>query len=263
MSQAIAKGIRIYYEEMGQGEPALLLMPAWCQSHSVHRHLLPKCAAYRRTLTLDWQGHGQSESPATDFGAKDLVEDAIAVIEATGAQQVIPVSVSHSGWVALELRRRIGNRIPKIVNTDWVVLPPPPEYMNLVHALAIPEGWKQARDTLFSIWLEGVNNDEVIKFVREEMGFYSAEMWMRSGREIGSNYGTGGYPLKALSSLEPRIPVLHIYSQPPDPDYLAGQQAFAADNPWFSVHKLEAHSHFPTLEVADEIAKTIEKFVTS
>ena len=263
MSQAIAKGTQIYYEEMGQGEPALLLMPAWCQSHSVHRHLLPKSAAHRRTLTLDWRGHGQSESPASDYTAKDLVEDAIAVIEASGAQQVIPVSVSHSGWVAVELRRRLGERIPKLVHTDWVVLPPPPPYMELVYALSTPEGWQHARDTLFSIWLEGVDNPELISFVRDEMGSYSAETWMRSGREIGLGYETGGYPLQALTTLNPPVPVLHIYSQPPDPEYLAAQQSFATTNPWFSVHKLEAHSHFPTLEEPNEIAAIIEKFVAA
>jgi pimeloyl-ACP methyl ester carboxylesterase len=256
-------GVKIYYQDMGQGEPALLLMAAWCMSHSVYRHLLPKCAAHRRTIALDWRGHGQSETPKADFGAEGLVQDALAVIEASGAQQIIPVSASHSGWITVELRRLLGDRIPKIINTDWVVLPPPPPYMDLVHALAAPESWEQARDTLFSIWLEGVENPEVISFVRDEMGGYGADTWLRSGREIGSNYETGGYPLKALSSMSPSIPVLHIYSQPPDLGYLQAQQDFAAQNPWFNVYKLDAHSHFPTLEVADEIANAIEKFVTT
>jgi len=256
-------GVKIHYEDMGQGEPALLLMTAWCMSNSVYRHLLPKCAEHRRVLSLDWRGHGKSETPQSDFGAEGLLKDALAVIEASGAQQIIPVSSSHSGWITTELRKILGDRIPKIINTDWVVLPPPPEYMDLVNLLAQPESWEKARDILFSIWLDGVENPEVISFVRDEMGGYGADTWLRSGRVIGSNYATGGYPLKALSELSPNVPALHIYSQPPDPGYFQAQQDFSTQNPWFSVHRLEAHSHFPTLEVADEIASVIEKFVTT
>ena len=135
--------------------------------------------------------------------------------------------------------------------------------MNLVEGLASPDKWQQARDTLFGIWLEGVNNLEVIKFVREEMGSYSAEMWMRSGREIGAGYIKDGSPLEAFTTLKPHVPVLHIYAQPPEQEYLAVQESFAKDNPWFKVHKLEAKSHFPTFELPDEIATAIKKFVAS
>ena len=41
------------------------------------------------------------------------------------------------------------------------------------------------------------------------------------------------------------------------PGYLEGQQAFAAENSWFQVAKLQAHSHFPTFEVPDQIAARI------
>jgi hypothetical protein len=38
-----------------------------------------------------------------DFGLPDLVEDALAVVVASGAPTVVPVAVSHAGWVAIEL----------------------------------------------------------------------------------------------------------------------------------------------------------------
>lgn len=263
MAQAMSNGVKISYEDLGQGEPALLLMPAWCMSRAGFSQLPMRCATSRRVLALDWRGHGQSESPPADFKARDLVEDALAVIEASGAQQVIPVTLSHAGWVGIEVRRSLAERIPKLVHLDWVVLPPPPQYMDLVKALFTPSGWQQARDQLFEIWLEGMDNPELIHFVRKEMGAYSAEMWMRSGREIASGYATGGYPLQALATLNPPVPVLHLYAQPDDPDYLTAQKSFAADHPWFNVHKLKAKSHFPTFEVPDEMAATIEKFVVA
>jgi hypothetical protein len=41
------------------------------------------------------------------------------VIEASQAQHVVPVALSHAGWVAIELRRRLGALIPKLVLLDW------------------------------------------------------------------------------------------------------------------------------------------------
>ena len=49
-------------------------MPGWCGSRSVFEQLAARCAARRRTLALDWRGHGQSEAPDGDFGASALVE---------------------------------------------------------------------------------------------------------------------------------------------------------------------------------------------
>ena len=125
MTYAISSGLKISYEDLGQGESALLFLPAWCQSRSVYGQIIPKCATYSRVLALDWRGHGQSELPSEDFGIQDLVEDALSVIEASGVEQVIPVSVSHGGRVAIELRRKLGKRVSKLVPLDWLVLPPP------------------------------------------------------------------------------------------------------------------------------------------
>lgn len=255
--------IKLYYEDHGQGDPPLLMLPAWCMSHKGYAQLPQKCAAHRRVISLDWRGHGQSAVPTQDFAAEGLVEDALAIIEATGLDQVIPVTMSHSGWVGIELRRRLGSRIPKLVHTDWLMIPPPPPYLDLVHGLAAETGWEQARDILFSIWLEGVDNPDVIQFVRSEMGAYGSEMWRRSGRAIGECYETGGYPLQALATLDPPIPVLHLYAQPKDPGYLAAQQDFSAANPWYEAKLLDAVSHFPTFESPDEMAAIIEEFVSA
>jgi pimeloyl-ACP methyl ester carboxylesterase len=108
-----------------------------------------------------------------------------------------------------------------------------------------------------------VDEPDVIRFVREEMGGYSGEMWMRSGREIGGGYAKAGSPLNELETLNPPLPVLHIYAQPDDPGYLNAQQSFAAEHPWFHVQKLQAHGHFPTFEAPGPIASAIEAFVAS
>jgi pimeloyl-ACP methyl ester carboxylesterase len=97
---------RIAYDDWGFGEPALLLLPGWCADRTVFQELAQRLSANHRVLALDWRGHGDSERPAGDFGAMQLVEDALAVIEDSGAEQIVPISLEQGGWVALELRRQ-------------------------------------------------------------------------------------------------------------------------------------------------------------
>ncbi len=255
-------GIRISYGDYGQGEPVLLFMPGWCGSRKVFDELAARCAEQRRTLALDWRGHGQSERPAEDFGISDLVDDALAVIEASQADLVVPVAMAHAGWVAIEVRRRLGARIPKLVLLDWIVLDPPPPFLGALQSLQDPTQWWQTREQLFSMWLQGLDIPALTHYVREDMGSYPFEMWARAGREISNAYTKAGSPLQALASLDPPVPVLHLYAQPEDPGYLAAQQAFAAAHPWFQVLRLEARSHFPMYEVPDEMVVAIETFVT-
>ena len=137
----------------------------------------------------------------------------------------------------------------------------PPPFLASMEAFQDPQRWEEAREQLFARWLHGVDNVEEIGFVREVMGAHGSAMWARAGREIGAAYARAGSPLRALARLDPPVPTLHLYATPPDPAYLAAQQAFAADHPWFSVHKLSARGHFPMFETPDEMAATIERFV--
>lgn len=48
----------------------------------------------------------------------------------------------------------------------------------------------------------------------------------------------------------------------PDPEVLQGQETFASEHPWFTVHRVDAQSHFPPFEVSDKIAGLIEDFAS-
>lgn len=261
MAETVSGGLRISYEDVGSGEPALLLMPGWCGSRKILEPLAHRCAQRRRVLALDWRGHGQSEKPSEDFGSAELFEDALSVIGTSGASAVVPVALSHAGWVAIELRRRLGRRVPKLVLLDWIVLEAPPPFLAALEGLQSPAAWQQTREQLFSLWLHGLELPALESYVRNDMGSYGFDMWARAGREISAAYAQAGSPLRALAALAPPVPVLHLYSQPDDPAWLAAQQSFAADHPWFHVRKLDARSHFPMAEQPARMAEAIEQFV--
>lgn len=263
MPETTSGGMRISYDDAGTGEPALLFLPGWCGSRRVFTQLATQCAAQRRTLVLDWRGHGQSETPNGDFGASALVDDALAVIAASGAKRVVPVALSHAGWVAIELHRRLGSQVGKLVLLDWILFEAPPPFLEALQALQDSMRWQQTREQLFAMWIGGLAIPELSYYVGEDMGSYGFDMWSRAGREISAAYAQAISPLHALATLKPPVSVLHLYAQPDSPDYLAAQQAFSAEQPWFQVRTMPARSHFPMLEAPNEMAAAIEEFISA
>jgi pimeloyl-ACP methyl ester carboxylesterase len=261
MKYANTDGIRIAYDDRGPpGGVTLLCLPGWCTGRRFFEPLADRLGTHLRVVTLDWRGHGDSDRPAGDFGHGELVSDALAVIEATGAETVVPIAQAHGGWVAMELWRRLGERIPKIFVASWLLLEPPPPFVAVLGALQDREGWRTARDQLFSTWLTAAPSG-LAQRVREEMGAYDFDMWARAARAIGGEYTRHGSPLRALSAMTRPPPIRHVFSQPRMPEFLEAQESFAREHAWFTVRRLDAQSQFPTLEIPDVAAADVAAFV--
>jgi len=257
-----AGGARIRYDDVGQGALTLLFIPGWCTRRDVFGPLVPLCAGQHRVLSVDLRGHGDSEHGEGDFDSDTVLDDLLAVVEASGAERVVPVTLSHAGFWALELRRELGaERVPQLVLLDWIVTEPPPPFLATLRGL-MSERWGRTRDELLQQWTQGVENEAVLRSIHEDMLEFSEQMWARAAREIAAAYSREGSPLRALAGLSPSTPTLHLYSQPDAHDYLETQVAFATTHPWFHVMKLPAISHLPTLEVPELIAVGIQALVS-
>ena len=248
------------HAEAGAGEPALLLLPGWCGDRTVFDGLLARLGTARRTVATDLREHGESPRTGEDFTFADTVDDAVALVDALGVDRVIPVALSHAGWVAVELRRRLGaERVPGMVLVDWMVLGTPPGFDGALAGLQDDAAWAEVRAALFGMWTQGVDVPAVREYVAS-MGEYGASYWQRAGREIAACFAANGAPLAALDALPEPCPTLHLYAQPADDAVLAAQQALADTHAWFEVHRLDARSHFPMFEVPDEMARLVEEF---
>src|ERR671911_1559086 len=113
MPFADSEGIRIYYEDTGEGDPALLCLPGWCNDHTIFAPLAERLSANHRVLAMDWRGHGNSQASDRDFGFAENAVDALAVTEASGAQSVVPIAQGQAPWAAIELHTLLGGRMPK------------------------------------------------------------------------------------------------------------------------------------------------------
>jgi pimeloyl-ACP methyl ester carboxylesterase len=172
------------------------------------------------------------------------------------------VATAHAGWVAIELRRRLGaEKVPALVLVDWMVTGAPPGFLDGLRAMQNEASFANVRASLFGRWTTGVSEPAVHAFVKE-MGKFGFDMWSRAGREIGAAFEKEPSPLAALERLSPSCPTLHVYAQPDDPGFLAAQKSYAESHAWFHVHKLDARSHFPTLEVPGAISAAITQFVS-
>lgn len=262
MPRAAVDGAQVDFDDVGSDAPALLVMPGWCASRHAFDGLVPLLAKGHRVLSMDWRGHGRSGPFKGDFGLPELVKDALGVVRTAGSPPVVPVATAHAGWVALELRRRLGPQgVPGLVLVDWILGPPPPPFAEGLKALQAPGAWPAARDGLFRSWTEGVTDAAVLSFVRDDMGSYGQAMWSRAAREIEGAYRRQGSPLDALAKLTPPAPTLHVYGQPADDATLQAQRDYAAAHPWFHVERIGTKSHFPTIEAPAAVAGPALAFV--
>jgi pimeloyl-ACP methyl ester carboxylesterase len=98
-------GVRIYYEVYGSGEPTILLLPTWSIIHSRHwKAQIPYLARHFRVLTLDGRGNGKSSRPDAPeaYAEPEFAADALAVLDATGTEQAVLVSLSAGAvWSAI------------------------------------------------------------------------------------------------------------------------------------------------------------------
>jgi pimeloyl-ACP methyl ester carboxylesterase len=214
---------------------------------------------------MDWRGHGNSQASDRDFGFAEMAVDALAVIEASGAHSVIPIAQGQAPWVTIELRRRLGERMPKNIASSWPVISPSgnplaSRFLDAIKALQYYDRWREGAEQLLTMWLSGAPAS-VETQIRNQMLLQGYEMWSRGGREILTMYALEGDPLRALKQFSPPVSVLHVYSQPRAPEFLSVQESFAREHPWYSVHRLEGVSQFPTLEVPDEMAGVIREFI--
>jgi len=250
------------YDDLGHGDPVLLLLPGWCGDRTLYDAVRGPLGARGRVVATDLRGQGGYAGQRDDFDAAAQVDDLVRLADQLGLERIVPVAAAHAGWFAIELRRRLGaDRVPGIVFVDWMVLGTPPGFTDALAGLQDERAWQDVRAALFAMWTDGVGARSVHDYVTS-MGSYGFEHWSRAGREIAAAFAREGSPLDALGRLAESCPTLHLFAQPADDRYLAAQQRFAADNPWFSVTRMDACSHFPMLEIPGAVAGHVREFVT-
>ncbi|MGO8904129.1 MAG: alpha/beta fold hydrolase [Solirubrobacteraceae bacterium] len=108
------EGERLFYEVYGEGEETLFLIPTWSLIHSRHWKMqIPYFARHFRVLTMDGLGNGRADRcrDPVRYGPGEFARDCVAVMDASGTESAVMVSLSRGAQYLLELARLAPERV--------------------------------------------------------------------------------------------------------------------------------------------------------
>ena len=138
-------GVRVGYDVYGAGEPTILLLTSWAIVHARQWKAQVPCLARRfRVITVEGRGNGRADRPGTAeaYSDREYVEDAIAVLDAAGADQAVVVGLSMGGRHALQLAAWYPERAAGVIAIGAALpWPVPPDFNEPKDGY---EGWGKA-----------------------------------------------------------------------------------------------------------------------
>jgi 3-oxoadipate enol-lactonase len=111
---ATNQNVRLHYETTGSGPAVLLVMglglpgAAWWRTVRVLARSL-------RVIAFDNRGSGGSDRPPGPYSIADMAADAVAVLDAAGAERAHVYGISMGGMIAQEIALRHAARVRSLV----------------------------------------------------------------------------------------------------------------------------------------------------
>jgi 3-oxoadipate enol-lactonase len=106
--------VRLWWEEEGAGDPVLLVMGFSYPGDMWHR-VWPAMTDRFRVIRFDNRGVGKSDVPEGPYSIADMAEDAVAVMDAAGAERAHVYGASMGGGIVQELALRHPERVASLV----------------------------------------------------------------------------------------------------------------------------------------------------
>jgi 3-oxoadipate enol-lactonase len=108
------ESVRIYWDELGQGGPILLIMGLGYTAHMWYR-TRPRLAEHFRTIAFDNRGVGRSEAPAGPYPIPLMASDAASVLDAAEVESAHVFGVSMGGMIAQEFALQYPTRVRSLI----------------------------------------------------------------------------------------------------------------------------------------------------
>ena len=105
----------IWWDATGDGDPPLLLIQGLGYTADMWHHVIDGLAAHRRVIQFDNRGVGRSSVPEPPWTVEQMADDAVAVLDAAGAQRAHVFGVSMGGLIAQEVALRHPDRVLSLI----------------------------------------------------------------------------------------------------------------------------------------------------
>ncbi|HWE24256.1 MAG TPA: alpha/beta hydrolase, partial [Myxococcales bacterium] len=105
-SYASLNGLRMYYEEHGQGRPLVLLHGGGSTVQTSFGEIIPKLARTHLLIAPEQQGHGHTADIDRPLSFEQMADDTAALLDRLGVRDADVLGFSNGGMVALQLAIR-------------------------------------------------------------------------------------------------------------------------------------------------------------
>jgi len=109
-----ANGLKIAYEEKGQGDPLLLIMGLGAPGAAWEKHV-EAYARHFRCIIMDNRGAGESDKPPEAYTTALMADDAAGLLEKLGIASARIAGISMGSGIAQELALRHPEKVESMV----------------------------------------------------------------------------------------------------------------------------------------------------
>jgi len=143
MDKALANGIKLHYQQSGEGPPIVMIHGITGNLAIWHLEIVPALESEYRVTTYDLRGHGYSDVPPTGYTTADHATDLKHLLDHFGIERTHVIGHSFGADIALHFTILFPERVDRLVLVEPAIaaLLPLREREDWI-------GWKYWRDKL-------------------------------------------------------------------------------------------------------------------
>jgi pimeloyl-ACP methyl ester carboxylesterase len=244
---ATKQRVRIAYDDVGGGDPAVVLMHGLFEDRSYYAAQVRHLSTRHRVLNIDLRGHGESDVPEAGYTLDSLADDVVRVLDGSDVKRA--VLCSHSMALALRVATRRPDLAAGVVLLDGALLIVPPALEGLTRMVEAldGDGWRDALLGFFTS-VAGAAEPRVRADIAAAPRFYAAPILHEI---IACNSTVHPQELAALE-----CPLLYVHGDMPlDLDRLRAAQPDAI------VEEIPDAGHYVMLTAPDRLNALLDRFL--
>lgn len=242
---------KIAYYSYGAGPDALVFIHGWTCDSALWEPQQPLFDKYKRTVLVDYIGHGNSDAPDIDYSNETLARSVKAALDHAQVETAVIICHSMGGPVTTALLRLFPDKIKGLVYVDSFFRLPE-HYLNNLELADIRQ--RNSSDEIFEPWVRVICSSSTDQVTEKVVG-----RMMSTPKHVRiSATGTESRPHAFRYDEIYNIPVLHIAT------------IFKKMDPFWKHHMPQIElqeaewkdcSHFPFMDQPARFNAAVEKWI--